>query len=136
MTLFSKKRHKLPTYPKTIKQTFKEYCVNVDEERLKILREKVNEELEDAQKRVDNGGIHDLKMANEIANRCFYLLDNYNNFLSNQQKLIVGAVCYFAISDDPISEEIFASGYDDDAQVINYVLEELGIDDMYIDLVE
>ena len=31
MALFTKKHHKLPTYPKTIKKLFNEYCVNVDE---------------------------------------------------------------------------------------------------------
>lgn len=136
MVIFSKKQHNLPTYPKTIKKMFKEYCVNVDKEQLDMIREKVSEELSDAQKRIDNGGLHDLKMAQEIANRCYYLLDNYYNFSSSEQKLIIGAVCYFAICDDPISEEIFASGYDDDAKVMNYVLEELDINDMFIELSE
>ena len=136
MVIFSRKKHKLPTYPKTIKKIFNEYCVNIDNEKVESLKERVLKEVEEAKKRAENGSILDVALGEEIANRCIYLLDHYNLFSPDQQKLIVGAVCYFAISDDPISEEIFASGYDDDAAVVNYVLEKLDITDMFIETTE
>ncbi|MGI6680249.1 MAG: hypothetical protein ACOX3T_01990 [Bdellovibrionota bacterium] len=132
MGLFRKKKHKLPSFPKTIKKTFKEYCVNVSLDKIDRLKEKVLEQIEEAKERAGQGRLSDVQLAKEISERCLYLLDHYEDFSPREQKLITGAVCYFAISDDPISEEIFACGYDDDAQVVNYVLEELKIDNMYI----
>ena len=134
MALFTKKHHKLPTYPKTIKKLFNEYCVNVDDEQIPLLKEKVTQAVNDAKKKFENGALVDVQTAEEISNRCLYILDRYHEFSKKKKKLIIGAVCYFAIGEDPISENIFASGYDDDAAVVNYVLEKLNINDMFINI--
>lgn len=132
---FSKKNHKIPSYPKEIAKIFKSYCIDIDNEKdIETLKIKVIEEVENAKKRKKEGMYIDVKMAEEIAKRCLYLLKNFSTFSQEQKRLVTGGVCYFAVSDDPLSEEIFASGYDDDAKIINHVLEEIGIDDMYIDL--
>ncbi|MEZ4752837.1 MAG: hypothetical protein R3A13_00780 [Bdellovibrionota bacterium] len=60
-------------------------------------------------------------------------MDDYEDFSINKSK-IVGAVRYFAVAEDPFPDETFASGFDDDARVLNHVLEELGLEEYYIDL--
>jgi uncharacterized membrane protein YkvA (DUF1232 family) len=75
-----------------------------------------------------------LVLAEEIAARCFFLLDRYAAAETEHRRLIVGAISYFVIDDDGAEDEGFATGFDDDARVINYVLEELGIDDQFIDV--
>ncbi len=135
MGFFSKKEHKLPVFPSTIKKVFKSFCIDIDKGKLEILRKKVLEEIENAKKRNDAGMLLDIHLAEEIVKRCLYLIDHFDDFSSSERRLAVGAICYFAVSDDPLSEEIFASGYDDDAKVMNYVLEELKIDDQFIELI-
>jgi uncharacterized membrane protein YkvA (DUF1232 family) len=76
----------------------------------------------------------DLKTAREVASRCRLLLEHYEEFSDHEKSLVAGAVRYFVIDDDPLSDEIFATGFDDDAMVVNHVLEQLGIDGMFIEL--
>lgn len=134
MGFFSRKQHKLPVFPSTIKKLFKSLCVDIDEGKLPILREKTLEEVENSKKRGQEGLLMDVRLAEEISKRCIYLLDHFHEFSPSERRLAIGAIAYFAISDDPISEEIFASGYDDDAKVMNYVLEELKIENMFINV--
>jgi hypothetical protein len=73
-------------------------------------------------------------LAEEIGKRCHYLLEHYADFDPEHQAYIMGAVKYFAIAEDALSETDFATGFDDDARVMNHVLEELGLEDMYIEV--
>lgn len=76
----------------------------------------------------------DLPTAEEVAARCRLLLEHYEEFSPKEKALVAGAVRYFVVEDDPFSDDVFASGFDDDARVVNHVLELLGIDGMYIEL--
>jgi fructose-1,6-bisphosphatase len=46
----------------------------------------------------------------------------------------VGALRYFVSDDDSFSDLEFASGFNDDAEVMNHVLEELGLEQEVIDI--
>lgn len=76
----------------------------------------------------------DIVTAEEVAARCRLLLEHYEEFSSRERAMVVGAVRYFVVEEDPFSDDVFASGFDDDARVVNHVLEQLGIDGMYIEL--
>ena len=75
-----------------------------------------------------------LALARDLAERCRYLMSHYGDYGQEDRALIMGAVRYFAIAEDPVSEAAFASGFDDDARVMNHVLERLGLEDMIIRL--
>jgi hypothetical protein len=62
------------------------------------------------------------------------LLDRYSEFAAYEQSLIVGAVRYFAIADDPFDDETFATGFYDDMRVMNYVMEEIGVEGKFFDV--
>jgi hypothetical protein len=76
----------------------------------------------------------DLAGARQLTERCHYLLDHYSEFSEKEQALIIGAVRYFAIAEDPYDDETFATGLFDDKKVMNHVLEKLGLTDKIISL--
>ncbi len=71
---------------------------------------------------------------NDIYKVGSYLLSHYESFPQRKQSLIVGGIRYFIAEDDALNDLVFYTGLDDDAKILNYVLEELGIEDMYIRL--
>jgi hypothetical protein len=73
----------------------------------------------------------DPEAACQLADICNYLLDRYNDYPEKLKKLIIGAVRYVAISDDPFDDGTFATGFFDDMRIVNHVLEKLGIEDRY-----
>ncbi len=76
----------------------------------------------------------DLRTAEDVAQRCRLLLDHYEEFTDDEKALVIGAVRYFVVDEDPFSDDVFASGFDDDAHIVNHVLEQLGIEGMFIEL--
>ena len=135
MALFGrKKRHKLPKFPSMLIPTFRRLCVEASEEQIESLYEAIStcmKEAEEASQREDNLNIF---LAREIASHCRLLLAEYDSADERGQRLIVGAVRYFVENHDTVSDAAFATGFDDDAKIINHVLEELEIEDQFISL--
>ena len=77
---------------------------------------------------IQTGLIHSLDASAQ------FLLENYEQFSVPQRRLIIGAVYYFAMSEDGSPDSTLATGFDDDIKVMNYVLEELGVEGMFIDI--
>ena len=131
---FRKKEHPLPKFPDTIIPTFRNMCEALSVDKLEDLKAELNacvDRLEEAAHRNPNLNI---SLARQIAQRCDYLIQQYPEYSKRKQGLVIGAVHYFAIADDPFPEEEFATGFDDDARVMNHVLEELGIKNWYLDV--
>lgn len=83
-----------------------------------------------------NHGLLDERIIDALYNSAVFLLDHYNEFNQKQRALIIGAVYYFGLSDDPSPDASFATGLDDDVAVMNHVLEELGVEGFFIALPE
>lgn len=130
----NKRRFKLPRFPETVAPTFKALCENIDSSQIEELRQAVDECLRDARKKKEKNENLDLEGAEELTRRCHYLLDNYEKYSEQQRAQVVGAIRYFAIAEDPFDDETFATGFHDDKRVMNYVLEDLGLEEQYIDL--
>ena len=58
------------------------------------------------------------------------LLDNYASCAEPQRRLIVGAARYFAQSEDVEADTASVMGFDDDMEVLNYVLLAIGRADL------
>lgn len=132
--IFRRKKHPLPRFPNTVIPTFKQLARAVSEEEARAMIPQIDEclsklKIESQKKRNIN-----LELGIEIANTCRYLLSIYPKRSEKERALIIGAVRYFAFADDPFSETDFATGFDDDACVINHVLEALGIEERYLGL--
>ncbi|MCB0353099.1 MAG: hypothetical protein KDD64_06220 [Bdellovibrionales bacterium] len=125
--IFKKRKHPLPKFPESVIPTFRQLCEAVESDEAQELIPEVDKCMAHFQRLKKKHENMNLQLAYEIADRCRFLLDHYDSFTEEQQSLIMGAVRYFAIADDALSETAFASGFHDDAKVMNYVLEELDL---------
>ncbi|MBX7138694.1 MAG: hypothetical protein K1X83_11990 [Oligoflexia bacterium] len=132
--IFKRKTHKLPNFPPTVRPTFEKLSEALPVENIEAYRGEVDQELARIEKEAKDNDLINVHLARQIAERCHVLLARYHEFPVKLQAKIVGAIRYFALSHDSFSEKHFASGFDDDAKVMNFVLEELGLDDQFIDL--
>lgn len=131
--MFWKKRaHPLPKFPPHAADTFRELCVVLSKEELTELAALVEENFTRAAELKSRFDSYDLQSAENLTSVCRYLIDRYYDFPPEKQKLIIGAIRYFAVSDDPFNDTTFASGFHDDKCIMNYVLEEIGIEDQYL----
>lgn len=130
--LFKKRKHPLPKFPSSVAETFRKLCEVLNEEDILELKQIVLKNREVASDLKAENDAYDLESADKLTEACLYLLEHYFDFRPEKQKLVVGAVRYFAVSDDPFSDATFASGFHDDKCIVNYVLEELNIHDRYL----
>jgi hypothetical protein len=127
-------KHSLPAFPPGTVSTFYSLCEELDDVSVKGLDSLVSLALEEIQQRAKDNVYIDVSMAEKVAEGCRYLLSIYGGRTGYEKSLIVGAVRYFAVADDPFPDTVFATGLDDDAKVVNYVLEHLGIEDRFIEI--
>jgi hypothetical protein len=126
--MFWRKRskHHLPKFPSSVAPTFRMLCEPLPIEELEELKRIVDDNYDDFVERKRENQNLDLAGARQLTERCHFLLDRYNDMNEPERALIIGAVRYFAIGEDPYDDETFASGLFDDKMVMNHVLERLG----------
>ncbi|MBX7144011.1 MAG: hypothetical protein K1X79_06130 [Oligoflexia bacterium] len=127
-------KHPLPKFPPKLISRFRSLCESLPISSLSQLRSELVKAVEAARTQSDRNPRVNRKRLEDIASRAMMLIDVYGNFPPDKQALIIGALRYFAIADDELSDEVFCTGLDDDAKVFNHVLEQLGIDEQYIEL--
>lgn len=133
MGLFGKSRtHKLPKFPASVIPTFKMLVEVLSSEEAAALHVDLDMFLEKFRAASKTEPIIDFVDAEELAAICHYLLEHYDDFDPHGKSLVVAAVRYVAVADDPFCDATFASGFYDDKKVVNYVLESLNIHDKYL----
>lgn len=133
--IFRRKNHKLPKFPPTVIPAFESICERLSPQDIRSFKPHIENKIVELREKGKENDRVNVPLGEEIAKRCLYLLAHCDEFTDAQRALIVGAIRYFAITEDAVDEEMFASGLDDDAKIVNYVLEELGIEDQYLDLI-
>jgi len=131
---WKKKFHKLPKFPSSIRPHYKQLCSLASEDQLLELKLELEKNIKDVRSLSESKLDYPISDAENCNTVCCYLIDNYNNFSKREQSLIVGAVKYFVSDVDPFHEAIFVSGLHDDKKILNYVLEELKIENMYLNV--
>ena len=129
---WKKRKYNLPKFPPNVIPQFNKLCEDLNDNEfaeLSLLVKK-NFEAEFAIGRDEDNFTVD--EAREVEKVCLFLIDEYHKFPTDKKRLVVGALRYCAISDDAFDDRAFASGMTDDQQVLNYVLEELGVEDKFI----
>jgi hypothetical protein len=97
------------------------------------LRPMVEETLRELHVKRQNGNeFIDMRIAQGLANKSLQLIDRFESLSEKHRILVIGAIRYFADSQDAVSEDGFATGLDDDVKIMNYVLEEIGDSDGFI----
>lgn len=134
MIFFSKKNHPLPKFPSTVADTFRDLCELLTDEEVAELLPQVDECLSQLEREAQTNQTIDIKAARQLAELSKYLLSQYSTFSDEEKPLILGAVRYFAVSEDSLSEQVFVTGFTDDIKVMNHVLEEIGREDLVMAL--
>ncbi len=134
--IFGKRReHKLPKFPEHVIPTFRQLSENaMPLDGLPGLRGGVEKYLAKLEQLVNSHPQINIELARSLANCSFALLDKYEALSEEQQQLASGAILYFIHYDDPMSDTTFGTGFDDDARVMNHVLEELEMEDLIVPL--
>lgn len=130
--VFGRYQYKLPKFPQDVAPVFKRLCIPIEPEKIPEIKSDLDKCMVELREEAPSKPYLNLKLAAEIAERCHFLLDSYSNYALKQRGLIMGAVRYFAYDNDPFPDGTFATGLDDDATIVNYVLERLGVEDKFI----
>ncbi len=131
--IFRRRKYPLPKFPGTVASTFQMLCAECAPKEIEELRAAVGETVKEHLARLAKSGMQD-DGVEQVGDCCCFLLDKYQELSPKQRQLVIGAVRYFAVADDPFDDQTFASGLYDDKRVLNHVLEELGIEDRYLDV--
>ena len=121
-------KHPLPNFPPNLKERFHELCELCNGEELAALKAEVNEQSRVLRDAPDSFIGPSLEMLDQIVEASEMLLQQYESASDDHRKLIVGALRYFVAKEDAIPDDISTVGLDDDARVLNYVLELLEIE--------
>ncbi len=127
-------KHKLPKFPPEIIPSFKAVCEALPAEDVVQYKQEVDDVLAKFRAQALESPTINVELAEEIVARAHLLLDHYVDFDEHKRALVVGAIRYFAVIDDPLPADVFASGMNDDARVMNHVLEEVGLEEHCIRL--
>ena len=129
--IFGKKiKHKLPKFPEGVADAFHSLCEALPVESLPDIRVELTACMDQLYQTMEENSLMDKELAENIYQRCLFLLNNYEGYDDHQRSLAIGAIRYFVVLDDPIPDDAFSSGLYDDAMVMNHVLEQLGAEDM------
>jgi uncharacterized membrane protein YkvA (DUF1232 family) len=126
---FKRRKHKLPKFPPEVRPAFYGLCELLNNEQILSLREAVENNFSELYAEAIDNDYIDIEVARLFHKKCVLLLNKYQEFSDSKKKLIIGAVRYIAIAEDPFDETIFASGYHDDKLVLNHVLEEIEMEE-------
>ena len=128
MWFFSRSKYPLPKFPPNAIPLFHSYCEVLSPADFATIREEANACLKE---RYEDPNAEEAVL-DQIRKACDALMDAYKNVDDQGKRLIVGVLRYCCISEDAMSDELFAAGYIDDCKIINHVLEKLGIAGCYI----
>jgi hypothetical protein len=129
---FVRERFPLPRFPQTVIPTFRSLCSAVSDEDAAQLISQLQAHLSQIEQDATTAPLLNVDLAHSIGRMSLYLLKRYPEFSIEHKALIIGAIRYFAFAEDALAESTFACGFDDDAKVMNYVLEKLGLEDRAI----
>lgn len=117
-----------------IERVFRPLCAPLDAPEAAALQAAIAEHLHAVRQARQRNEFLDLAAAETIAAGLQSLLEAYPGCPPPQRALIVGAVRYFARSDDAEGDLISVLGFDDDKTVFNYVAGAIGRPDLKVAL--
>ena len=110
---------------------FRRLCIPTETSDLEDLAGTVALHLEQVQAAA--GPRTDVEMAERVASSLQVLVGSGQQFTAQERALVRGAVEYFLLVDDAESDLHDSLGFDDDARVVNSVLDHVGRRDLRID---
>lgn len=117
-----------------IQQQLLPLCEALPETAVSTLTTKIDEYLLAIQAALQQNEFMDIQLAQDIAERLHLVLQDYGRYPADQQALIVGAARYFIKNDDAEHDLYSVLGLDDDAAVLNHLLDTLNRPELKIRL--
>lgn len=124
----------LPELRAELAQILEPLCVSSTPELLTELPAAIQAHLTHVEAELRRNEFLDIDSARKIADLLFLLLDAIEEYEPDQQRLIVGAARYFTSGDDASPDTESLLGFDDDIEVINWMLDQIGHADMKIEI--
>jgi uncharacterized membrane protein YkvA (DUF1232 family) len=128
----NKRKYRLPSFPPMAKKNFQRLCEALPPDTVPQLKEELESFYENILLAADDRPLVNKDLVRDLYDRASFLLDRYPHLAPPHRALVIGALRYFVSNDDSFPDLEFASGFHDDAEVINYVLEELDLLDEVI----
>ena len=113
--------------PDSIKPKFEELCEIQSNDYIDAMLQHVDSALAHLQSFKNEFLGPNFDLAEQLASRCKKLLNVYPELKEEDKRLVVGAVRYFVIHLDNLPDSTPVVGLDDDALVVNHVLETLNL---------
>lgn len=128
----------LPLFPNMLDQNLEKHfaplCTDVTPGELAELHQQIVAHTINVHNALLHNEFIDVALAERIAHTLTGLLNDLSTYPENKRRLIVGATRYFTRGQDAQADLASILGFDDDAAVLNYVLKEIGRDDLRIGL--
>lgn len=132
--MFRRRQHRLPKFPPDAEANFHRLCRELPASDVPSLLESLQRCVDEIRAESKTNHLIQPSSIESLNTSARFLLEHYEEFTPKQRRLIVGAVYYFTMDNDGSPDSALATGFDDDIQVMNYVLEELGVEGMFIDI--
>ena len=120
-------RFQLPSGEKSIEARFIKLCELQPDSALPNIREHITSALGNLRSQNKAFLGPNLKLAEAIAYGCNQLLDAYPKLTEEHKQLAIGAIRYFLVHMDTLPDSKPLVGLDDDALVLNHVIEQAGL---------
>jgi uncharacterized membrane protein YkvA (DUF1232 family) len=128
----------LPLFPNfldpRIDCIFRSLCEEITPSQITDLNKQINAHLQRVRDALGQNEFIDLRLAEQIVITLDRLISDFAQYPESKHKLIAGAARYFIYERDAQRDFESILGFDDDVAVLNYVLKELGRDDLRIEL--
>jgi uncharacterized membrane protein YkvA (DUF1232 family) len=109
--------------PAKTEKIFLPLCQELPEGEVEMVKREISDYLHQVRTRITQNEFLDLSMAAQISTLLHFLLDRYPTYTREQKALIIGAARYFIKEDDAEHDVHSLLGLDDDAMVLNFVLD-------------
>jgi len=116
-----------------IEHIFIPLCEDLLDNQIQKLCEQVADHLEHVYAALGRNEFIDVSVAEQIAERLTILLNEITTIPETKRRLVVGAARYFVQDRDAQADLSSILGFDDDLIVLNYVLTELGRQNLKVD---
>ncbi len=98
------------------------------------LKSEVERSLTEFRSAAASNGLLPLDIAEDLTTAFLDLLLSYEQFSKEDQRLIAASVHYFASDDDAVPDTEGVLGLDDDVEVFNYVVSQVGQPERKLDI--
>lgn len=116
-----------------LEREFGSLCDNLPPGEIQQLKEAVQSHVQNVRDALKHNEFLDVSTAEAISRSLTSLLDDYTSLESAGRKLVVGATRYFIHEQDQTPDTASILGLDDDVQVLNYVLTQIGRADLKVE---